>query len=174
MARDYKHRANPKKKKSNASSVVWWKWLLSIGLIIAFVIFLDFLGNNTPSTPTPNKNQPPPKKPRFTFYTLLPETEVTVPDDEINTRHREEQFGKKQSTQYVIQAGAFKAYSEADKRKASLAFLGIESNVEKINDGNIVWHRVIIGPLARSRHVSRLKAQLKQKGIDVVVTEIKK
>lgn len=173
MARDYKHRANPSKRKPKKPVVVWWQWLLSIVLIVVFVIFLIFLSGSTANTPTPKTNQPTSKKPHFTFHTVLPETEVIVSDDEINTRHREEQFGKGESTQYVIQAGAFKAYYEADKRKADLAFLGIESTVERIKIDKIVWNRVIT-IATNSHHVSRLKEQLKQKGIDVMVIEVKK
>ncbi|MEO1878361.1 MAG: SPOR domain-containing protein, partial [Methylococcales bacterium] len=112
--------------------------------------------------------------PRFDFYTILPETEVVIPDYEIKTRSREEQFGKGKSTLYVMQVGAFREFPEADKLRARLALLGIESRIEKANVGSVTWNRVKIGPFSRPSNVAALKTQLRKNNIDVIVTEVKK
>ena len=192
MARDYKYRASQNRKKPQQTSVAWWKWILIVILISLFVIFLVFLGNSAPETksgkktksisvskqtkkarPSPKHQNKKPKEPRFDFYTILPETEIIVPDYEINTRSREEQFGKAKTSKYIIQAGSFRDYSEADKLRARLALMGIESRVEKAKVGNVIWNRVKMGPYTRSSSVSVIKKRLKSNGIDVIVTEVK-
>jgi len=186
MARDYKYRANQSKRKPQQTKVAWWKWVLVLLLISVFIFFLVFLDNSAPeennktlpvskkSKPTkPKRQNKKPEQPRFDFYTILPETEIIVPDYEINTRSREEQLGKSKSTKYLMQAGSFRDFSEADKLRARLALMGIESRVEKARVGNATWNRVKMGPYSQSSSVSTIKKRLKSNGIDVIVTETK-
>jgi len=192
MARDYKYRASQNRKKSQQSSVAWWKWILIVILVSLFVFFLIFLRNSTPKAKSGQQTRPistskqtkkiksPPKhqnkkpeEPRYDFYTILPETEIIVPDYEINTRRREEQFGKAKTSKYIMQAGSFRDFAEADKLRARLALMGIESRVEKAKVGNVIWNRVKLGPYARSSSVSAIKKRLRSNGIDVIVTEVK-
>ncbi len=117
--------------------------------------------------------QPPaePEEPRYDFYTILPQAEVVVPDYEIKTRVREELVGKTKAAKYIMQAGSFREASEADRHKAKLALLGIESRVEKAKVGNVIWHRVKIGPYDNPSSVSTIKELLQKNGIGVIVTE---
>jgi len=123
----------------------------------------------------PEKKQEPkpeaPEEPRYDFYTILPEAEVVVPDYEIKTRVREELVGKTKATKYVMQAGSFREASEADRHKAKLALLGIESRVEKAKVGSVIWHRVKIGPYDNPSSVATIKELLQKNGIGVIVTE---
>jgi len=189
MPRDYKNRAATKKKPpQQQTSVVWWKWLLITLIITLFIIFLVFLKNSslTPEKPesrasstskstkkTPKHQDNEKKEPRYDFYTILPETEVVVPDYEIKTRSREEQLGKRKSSKYVVQAGSFRHFSEADKLKAELAFVGIESKVEKAIVNGVAWNRVKIGPYSRSSQIAKIKKQLNNNGIDAIVLEVR-
>lgn len=189
MPRDYKNRASIKKNQLQApqQGVVWWKWLLIFLIIALFVIFLYFLSSSSPkkdtqvsTVSTVIKTQKPPKhqnkkpeEPRYDFYTILPETEIVVPDYEINTRSREEQLGKRKESQYIVQAGSFRQYIEADRLRARLALMGIESRVEKATVGNVIWNRVKMGPYKHSSSISVIKKRLKKNGIDVIVTEVK-
>ena len=112
-----------------------------------------------------------PEEPRYDFYTILPQAEVVVPDYEIKTRVREELVGKTKAAKYIMQAGSFREASEADRHKAKLALLGIESRVEKAKVGNVIWHRVKIGPYDNPSSVSTIKELLQKNGIGVIVTE---
>jgi cell division protein FtsN len=112
-----------------------------------------------------------PEEPRYDFYTILPQAEVVVPDYEIKTRVREELVGKTKASKYVMQAGSFRESAEADRHKAKLALLGIESRVEKAKVGNVIWHRVKIGPYDNPSSVSTIKELLQKNGIGVIVTE---
>ncbi len=112
-----------------------------------------------------------PEEPRFDFYTILPQAETVVPDYEIKTRVREELVGKSKAVKYVMQAGSFREAEEADRHKAKLALLGIESRVEKAKVGTVLWHRVKIGPYDNPSSVSTIKELLQKNGIGVIVTE---
>ena len=192
MARDYKYRANQTKKKPQQGKVAWWKWALVTLIIASFVLFLVFLGNSAPdnersnnkakqqqtssakkAASTPKHQNKRAKEPHFDFYTILPETEIVIPEHEINTRSREEKFGKSKKTKYLIQAGSFRNFKEADKLRATLALMGIESRVEKAKIGNAIWNRVKMGPYSQSSSVSTIKKRLKKNGIDIIVTEVK-
>lgn len=123
----------------------------------------------------PKAAQPPlpaaPEEPRYDFYTILPQAEVVVPDYEIKTRVREELIGKSKAARYVMQAGSFREATEADTQKARLAQLGIEARVEKAKVGNLIWHRVKIGPYDNPSSVATIKELLQKHGFAVIVTE---
>jgi Cell division protein len=110
--------------------------------------------------------------PQFDFYTILPEKEVIVPDHEINTRTREERVGQAKTANYILQAGSFREFKDADNLRAKLALMGIESKVEKAKVGAVVWNRVKMGPYAQMTSVSTIRARLRENGIDVIVMEV--
>ena len=190
MAKDYKNRVSPR-KGSTKSGISMWRWMLITALIIMFVVFLTYLrmvGSakdkvSEPTThksalkePTPDKQtikEPPkPKPPHFEFYTILPGKEVIVPEYELKTRAREERVGKAKDGQYIMQAGSYKSFKEADQLRAKLAAMGIQSKVEKAKVGDVTWHRVKMGPFEQMASVNTIRARLRKNGVDVVVTEI--
>lgn len=194
MARDYKHRAQRQKKSTQRSTVAWWKWLLVVVLIASFGTFLATLKTSVPEggkqkvripidkpvkkepvkkSTTKSTKKPTEAGPRFDFYTILPETEVAVPDHEIKTRTREERVGKAKDTQYIMQAGSFRSYKEADKLKARLALMGIESRIEKAKIGSTTWNRIKIGPFSKISSVNKIRSLLRNNNIDAVVMEEK-
>lgn len=193
MARDYKHRTQNKNTSSyrrNSQSVGLWRWMLITALIISFVVFLVYLATGSKQvTPQPvepakpeaakveepvqeKKPDPGPVLPQFDFYTILPEKEVIVPDYEINTRTREERVGQAKTASYILQAGSFKDFKDADSLRAKLALMGIESKVEKAKVGSVVWNRVKMGPYTQMASVSAIRARLRENGIDAIVMEI--
>ena len=122
------------------------------------------------NNPEPVK-APEPEEPRYDFYTILPQAEVVVPDYEIKTRVREEMVGKAKTTKYIMQAGSFRDMPDAEKHKTKLAQLGIQSRIESAKVGNVMWHRIKIGPYDNSTSVSTIKDLLAKNGIGVIVTE---
>ena len=178
MSRDYKNRARARKKKQ----VPIWKWLGVGALIAGFVTFLFFLQDNN-SVPIQSVEKPKSpktvkkankskergqKKAEFQFYTIL-EQEREIPDYEVKIRKREEQLGRAKPGRYELQAGSFRKFAEADKRKAQLALLGVESRIEKIKVGDTNWNRIKIGPFFDMIKVDILRTQLRENSIDVVV-----
>jgi cell division protein FtsN len=201
MSRDYKPRAQGRyagqrrQKFDRRPSVGLWKWMLITAIIISFVVFLVYLRTTGSkqinprqiSQTIPNKPgaenaatskeelkpevKPGPRLPQFDFYTILPEKEVVVPEYEIKTRTREERVGKAKETHYIMQAGSFKTFKEADQLRKKLAAMGIESKVQKAKVGSVNWYRVKMGPYTQTASVNTIRARLRQNGIDVIITE---
>lgn len=195
MAKDYKNRV-PRAKQNSRQNIGLWKWMLITALIIFFVVFLAYLrmmgaANDSPSvvatdnkstknelqkndsaTNQPTKVENKAKSPHFEFYTILPEKEVVVPEYEIKTRAREERVGKAKENQYIMQAGSFKTFAEADQLRVKLGLMGIESKVEKAKVGAVTWHRVKMGPFEQMASVNTIRMRLRKSGVDVIVTEV--
>jgi cell division protein FtsN len=201
MARDYKKPSSTLKgggrKATARKTVPGWMWLvvgLSIGLFVAFLIWLE----KRPSTdhapepvvsaePAPaakpeqksstkeKKNStsaPTPPKPRFDFYTILPEMEVIIPDKELKKRAANDaQAGKAES--YFLQAGSFKNLADADALKASLALLGIEAKIQSVTVEDDTWHRVRMGPYSGMDELNKVRAQLRQNNINAIPLKAK-
>ena len=184
MAKDYKHRALPK-NKNRKQPIAFRQWILVGSLVVAFITFLYFLRDSkAPQTVTgkpavspvmgleEQKKEPldtESPKPRFNFYTILPEKEVIISDNEIKTRKREEQLGRSKPSNYILQVGSFRQYKEADRLKAKLALLGIQAKVEPSEIGSTTWNRVKIGPFPNMNAVDELRSRLRENNIDVVV-----
>ena len=105
MPRDYKHRANRSKKRATLSPWIGVLAGLLIGLFVAFLIFIKlqakpgepvYIQETLPPAAAISQEEevrevhqdeaaviPPPPKPRFDFYTLLPEMEVVIPEEVI-------------------------------------------------------------------------------------------
>ncbi len=167
---------------------------LTIGLFVALLVYIKdnssgkiaitetvtkvFQEKNEARGVKKKQTQIPPKppvtnKPKFDFYTILPELEVAIPEQElINTESK-----NTTSTvhhQYILQAGSFKKFEEADKLKARLALQGIEASIQKvkINDTD-TWHRVRIGPMNNIKILNNTRRRLRALGIASIVVKNK-
>lgn len=110
------------------------------------------------------------EKPRFEFYTLLPEQEVIIPDSEV--REQQQRMAEKQSGTYVIQVGSFRHKEDADSLKAKLAFLGVESNIDSISSKEETWHRVRVGPFTDSRELNRIRNRIHANKMNTLVVKV--
>lgn len=172
MLRDYKQRASPRKAKP----VPIWKWLGVGVLVTIFIAFLNLLRETAPPPNQPGQPKAPTEeekkvqeiKPEFQFYTIL-EEEQKIPDYEIKLRKREEQRSRGEPGRYILQAGSFREFKEADKRKAQLALLGVESQIEKTKIGGTLWNRIKIGPYPDMVSVDTVRTRLRENNIDVMV-----
>ncbi len=201
MARDYKSRAAPRKKAKKQTSTCW-VWFLGGVLVGIFICGLAWLklGTETVASPRPVTTVQKKKtvvktekktaavsskksnKPRFDFYTILPEMEVVVPDPEpepVKSRSGKVKISGGVATttskaDYMLQMGSFKKYADADRLKASLALVGLSAEIQKFNlDGGGTFHRVRSGPYTRGQ-VNKLRAKLKQNKINSLVIKLKK
>ncbi len=131
------------------------------------------------------------EKPRFDFYTILPEMEVQVAEEPPAPRHRVETRApvkkppapppakaRKQvagGPLYLLQIASFRRAADADKLRARLALLGIETRIEKvsINDRQ-TYRRVRAGPFRSKRRVEQLRTRLRKQGLKPIVIRLKK
>ena len=191
MPRDY-----AKSQRKEQKPIPGWIWMLAgliIGLFVALLVYIKDNSsgklaitetvtkvfqnkNETRGVKTNKEKAPPPpvnNKPKFDFYTILPELEVAIPEQEL-INAPSSSSSSKEVQQYMLQAGSFKKYEEADKLKARLALQGIEANIQKVKINETdTWHRVRIGPLNNISMLNKTRRRLRSLGIASIVVKNK-
>ncbi len=177
------------RRRNNGQEYPAWSWMffgLAIGLSVALAIYVK---DRTPSSgvrrasdtqasaPAPgaidNSNEtkaqePAPAKPRFDFYSMLPNFEVVIPEHEPDVRVDEAPQTVEKPGLYVLQAGSFSEFKDADRRRAELALHGIESTIQRVSIDDRTYHRVRIGPISDLDQLNVLRSRLHQANIDVL------
>lgn len=189
MSRDYKP-APQKTSSSNKGSPFFTGLLvgllLGVGISVGVAMFIKggtspFVSKTTPAAKidhgdsnTPSDTSALPKdaytgtdaqgKPRFDFYTILPNSESPVTEQEIKKKETRAEPSKAKET-YFLQVGAFQTEQEADNMKAKLALLGLETIVQTANiPDKGVLHRVRVGPFADLDQINKAKDELAKNG----------
>lgn len=108
------------------------------------------------------------QKPRFEFYTILPEMEVIVPAKEAKNAARAMAPGA-----YFLQAGSFKNMADADTLKARLALLGMEAKIEPVTVEDDTWYRVRLGPFKDMDQLNKMLGDLRQNNINALPVRVK-
>ena len=207
MARDYKYRTRRRKKRAKLSPWIGVISGLVIGLFVAFLVYIKMQAPSQPpavyqesilppaeqtlpaaETPAPAPQPPAPSRPRFDFYTLLPEMEVVVPEEEIapppvpasrppastpasTPASRPASAAPKQT--YLLQVGSFRNGEQADRFRAELAILGLETSIQKVTiDNKDTYHRVRVGPFHDSVALNNARNQLKKQNIESRVIKL--
>ena len=192
MPADYKGRGNGREKKP-LPGFVWLLAGLSIGLFVAFLVYLDkqpnvsanfgaaiqkelqkIKQNNSASsndgTEKTEKNSDNEER-KFDFYKILPELQVFIPDSETQppetSRNDPSVAGKK----YILQAGSFKNRKDAEKLKANLTLLSFEPHIQNVTVNGTVWHRVRTGPYSQSNDLYDKIEQLRENNINAIPME---
>lgn len=170
-----------------------WMWMvfgLAIGLSVAFAIYMKDrdrwaspqpvaaepasmaapMASPPPPTPEPEPEQAPEEEsePRFSFYSMLPNFEVVIPEEESDVTRDQAVEPVQAPGTYVLQAGSFAEASDADRRRAELALLGIESRIQRISIDDRTYHRVRIGPMNDLDELNLVREQLRQADIDAL------
>ena len=134
------------------------------------------------------------KNTAFDFYSLLPKMEVLVPESELSQSpakisEKEKNRDLDKQTQslttshalsqgtagkgnYFLQAGAFKDMQAADRMKANLGLLGIESRIESVTLDSGMWHRVRIGPFADLQQLNKTRNIMKSNRISAITVKV--
>ncbi len=110
----------------------------------------------------------------YAFYDMLPKFSVTVPEKERNKPTRPEVKAAPETRRgtYVLQAGSYHTFAEADRMRAKLALKGIESKVQKVALDGDTWLRVRIGPISNLDELNRLRDALRRADVDVQVIRV--
>ena len=105
---------------------------------------------------------------QFDFYTILPETESTVTEQEV----KQSSLTVKKDN-YFIQVGAFQEEAEADNMKAKLALQGFEAVVQTATiPEKGVWHRVRVGPLSDVDQINKMRSDLTTEGFNTDLIKV--
>ncbi|WP_193163116.1 SPOR domain-containing protein [Microbulbifer hainanensis] len=167
-------------RRNNSAGKPAWVWFVLGNFVGGFVVFIIFLNglkhDQAPSSahrpPAPAKQQAEDKSdaPRFDFYTLLKENEVSVPppkDAKLarhNSKSPAEEPGVRPSRDpqmtYILQAASFRDKAEAEKLRARLMLANLDVKVESNTDSRGTWNRVLVGPYENSSEVSAARETL--------------
>lgn len=120
------------------------------------------------------------KEQKYDFYAILKELEILIPENETrppankesnqNLSHNKQ---KKSNRLYILQAGSFQNLGDAEKLKASLAFLGLEADIQQVKINKQTWHRVRTGPYQNKQQLYQNQKLLKQNNISSISIELK-
>ena len=198
MSRDYKSRANTQQRKRGPKPC--WVWFIAgllVGLFFSMLAWLKLPSAEvkpavapaiSKAAPASEKEKAPSEavnpKPRFDFFTILPEMEVVVPEPEVESRETLKPKSAETGTgaevvtvaaadRYMLQMGSFRQYADADRLKASLALVGIQAEIQKVKiDTGELFHRVRAGPYSPEK-VKMLSARLKENRINSLMIKLK-
>ncbi len=187
--KDLKGRKSMSRKKS-LPGYVWLLSGLAIGLFIAFLVYLDKqpveklsfkeaitqeLEKVKTNASSDTKKKANGKEPRFDFYTILPELEVFIPESEIqvSSRQKIKNNAAKGDKQYLLQAGSFRNKDDAERLKATLALLGVQSSVQSVSIKNDAWHRVRVGPFNDGSSLQQTLDTLRKNNIHAMTMELR-
>ncbi len=126
-----------------------------------------------PAAKAPAPAKPP--KPTFDFYTILPETETVLPPERRAAKGQPSKSKPEAGVTYILQAGSFASYDEADQLKAKLALAGMVAQIQKITiEGKGTYHRVRLGPYPSIDQLDSAAQQLQKLGIRAIRLKVKK
>ena len=188
MAKKRSKRRRTTSRKQEYPGWVWMIFGLAIGLSVAFAIYVR---DGQPAAPPAAARQPASlesaiedndeapaaaasvapeesKESRFTFYDMLPNFEVVIPEQEPDVRKDVEPRAVVTPGLYILQAGSFTRYEDADRRRAELALQGIESTIQRVTIDDKTYHRVRIGPTEDLDELNLLRSRLRAAKIDVI------
>ena len=187
MTKRRRRRSSRAKNKQQYPGWLWMMFGLSLGLSVAFAVYVKdrrpdtVVSQEVPqpaslqkplddNSETPADKQADAERPesRFTFYDMLPNFEVIIPEQEPDVEADVEAQAVVQPGLYVLQAGSFSAYADADRRRAELALHGIESQIQRVTIDDKTYHRVRIGPTDDLNKLNMLRSRLRSAQIDVL------
>jgi cell division protein FtsN len=188
VARDYK----AKSRRKTPGGFSGWLGVvcgLGVGLAIAGAVYLKDHRSDAPpakiakAAKKPHGNEPPeadagdsaaPEQPgkAYDFYDQLPKFEVVVPEKDKDVRPDLKPAPETRRGTYVLQAGSYKNFADADRVRAQLALQGVESKVQKVSVDNDTWHRIRIGPITKLDELNRLRQILRKADVDVLVIRV--
>lgn len=187
MAKRKRRRSTRSAKKQDFPGWLWMLFGLSLGLSVAFAVYVKdrkpapagaaarpqpasmqtALDENDARPSRQGDNEEPPEQ-RFTFYDMLPNFEVIIPEQEHDVAADVEPQAVLEPGLYVLQAGSFSAFADAERRRAELGLQGIESQIQRVTIDDRTYHRVRIGPTSDLDELNMLRSRLRAAQIDVL------
>ncbi len=189
MAKDYKNSPKPKDKpKKKSGGFPGWGWFL-LGIVACFALIKGgplllqaemHAGKHSAETKstapiggTVTTAPAASTVPHYDFYKMLPSFQVVIPGQDKEVKSGNESTPVQQPGSYILQVGSFPTYADADKFKANLALLGIESSIQsvQVNNGS-TWNRVRVGPIKDLKELNDMRAKLNQNHIEPLVIKV--
>ena len=113
-------------------------------------------------------------KPKFDFYTILPEFETVIPEPKGGKKTAKAE-PPEVGVNYILQAASLANLDDADRLKAKLVLNGLDARIEKISiQGKGDYYRVRLGPYAKLDELDIASGKLSQLGIKALRIKVKK
>ena len=187
MPRDYKHT----RRRNHHQGLSGWAGLLVglvIGLTVALAVYLydrrpdsqvgeasaPMTAEDAPHTESrAPASQRTDTESQFEFYDMLEKFEVVIPESERPARgHEPASATAGRPGTYVLQAGSFRNFVDADRMRATLALQGIESGIQRVTVDNDTWHRVRIGPMRDPDRIAATQRKLRESRINALLIRV--
>ena len=194
MSRDYKNvNKNSKEASPVTGNLLSFFTGLVLGLFIAFLVFIQYANlkpatverepavadvdeatretGNDEATPAETESVP---APTFDFYKILPNKEINISEWVAEERQELTQNEPPDGGIYVLQVGSFKEYDAADQVKASLALIGIDSEIQRVViNGQDIRHRVRVGPYEDMKKLMAVRKRLEANNLNFMLLKLK-
>ncbi|PSW19254.1 cell division protein [Photobacterium sanctipauli] len=182
--KDYVKRGrSPKKttrnsRKAPPSAGFPFKWATIAVILVASLGYGLYYLSTTPAPaqpePEPVKTAPKPvakpqPKPKAEPKPLPPKPEEKwryieeLENKEVQVEAKKEQAPTRP---YLMQCGAYRSESQAEERKAMIAFQGMTSQIKVSQGEKGKWYRVVLGPYQQKRKAESDRNQLRRAGIE--------
>ncbi len=168
----------------------WWQIVAGfvLGAVVSTALglrdYLPFLDAQTGPSPNAAATAPPegdpgvaaepaePPRPKYDFYTVLPELDQVIPDAELTEQAAAPPpvptDTATSSSRYFLQAGSFRDSNDAESMKAKLAMTGMRAGVTSVNINGATWFRVRVGPFGNPQDLDAARRQLGADGIQAI------
>lgn len=184
-ARDYRKGA-ARRPRTGAGFSGWTGLALGLALGLAVAVGVWRLKSAVPVDPAAARarkpapqsardeadKEPPPRGTEYTFYDRLKNYELVIPEKDKDVRRDLKPAPETRPGTYVLQAGSYRNFPDADAVRARLALQGVESKVQKVTVDADTWHRVRIGPITNLDELNRIRTRLRQADVDALVIRV--
>jgi cell division protein FtsN len=191
MAKDYKH-SKRRTGSSGLSGMAGFVCGLALGLAVALGVYLfdrrtearlaaaqqtaapmirdEGKAQTKPAPASQEESEPQ----EFDFYEMLPKYEVVIPEQDARGGAAPAVVAGpvQKPGAYILQAGSFRNFKDADRVRAMIAMQGVESKIQKVTIDKDTWHRVRVGPITNLQKLEDTRSKLRQAQIDALVIRV--
>jgi cell division protein FtsN len=121
--------------------------------------------------PEPSRQQPVQERQPPAQQTARSEPEPARSEPRREPSSPPQQQATAAGSRYVIQAGAYTLYSQADRARARLAMLGVTARIEEGTSNGLPIYRIRIGPMGNAEADS-LRQRLRSNNIESIALKV--
>ncbi len=178
QSRDFRKGAT--RRSPSRKGIPAWFWAivgLAGGLAVAG-IYTHFKNKPAPEVVTakPNKRGPISENDlpesdagpagRYTYGDALKNNRVQIPEKNTEPHHDARPLPELRPGTYVLQIAAYRTEAEADRQRAKLAMIGVESKIQPVNANDQTLYRVRVGPFKSLDELNRIRSRLRSAEIE--------
>lgn len=161
----------PAPRQGGSNPLRWYGAGVLTGVFLSFLLYLGTLPPTGEEAAAQGQGSATavaePPKPRFDFYTMLPE--ATIEQELPAPKNADGAAEPPRGEHYFLQAGSFRQREDADRRRAELLLLGLEPSIRESQGDNGRWFRVYLGPFPTHAGMSRARSLTAGQNIDTLV-----